>query len=271
MPHMLHDISNFAMDLALRAGELIVKERHDATFEQRYKSGEELVTSADLKVDELIRQRISKNFPDHQILSEESSPDLTLEHLKGPLWVIDPIDGTVNFAYGHNQVAVSIAYCEDGKAMLGIVHAPFLHETFHAIRGENALLNHKPVCVAPKDNLHHSLIATGFPYRKDDTGVLAKRVAAVLGSCRDIRRIGSAALDICWVACGRLDGYYETVSPWDLAAAKLIAREAGATVTYLGEVPTGVSEDLYCQDVVVATPGISEALTCLLRDASVST
>ncbi len=265
MSHHIHDISNFAMELALNAGELMVSERREAVFEQRYKSDAELVTSADLKVDDLIRKRIAKSFPDHQILSEESSPNLTREHLRGPLWVIDPIDGTVNFAYGHNQVAVSIAYCEDGVAQVGIVHAPFLQETFHAIRGEQALLNHRRIQPSNRSDLDTALIATGFPYRNDRRALLARRVAAVLENCRDLRRLGSAALDICWVACGRLDGYYETVNPWDLAAAKLIARSAGALVTYLGAVPPDVSEDLFAEDVVIAAPGISAPLTRLLQ------
>lgn len=268
MSHQLHDISNFAMDLALRAGELIVRERRDAQFEQRYKSGDELVTSTDLKVDELIRKQITRNYPDHQILSEESSPNLAVDQLKGPLWVVDPIDGTVNYAYGHNQVAVSIAYVEDGVAQIGIVHAPFLHETFHAIRGETSVLNHKRIKPTEATELPRALIATGFPYTKDESGVLARRVTQVLSHCRDIRRLGSAALDICFVACGRLDGYYETVSPWDLAAAKLIAREAGASIAYLEAPPAEVSEDLYARDVVICTPGIESALIQILRNAT---
>lgn len=267
MSYQLHEISNFAMDLALRAGELITRERREAQFERRYKSGDELVTSADLKVDELIRKQISRSFPEHAILSEESSPDLTMTALKGPLWVIDPIDGTVNFAYGHSQVAVSIAYVEDGVAQLGIVHAPFQHETFHALRGGPAQLNHRPIQPSDCDQLERALIATGFPYRKDPTGVLKRRVNTVLDHCRDIRRLGSAALDICWVACGRLDGYYETVSPWDMAAARLIAQEAGARCGHLGEVPEGVSDDLYSTDLIITAPDIHDGLRAVLNNA----
>ncbi|WP_020410375.1 inositol monophosphatase family protein [Hahella ganghwensis] len=268
MSQWLSDISIFAVNLALKAGEVIEKEQRHAAFETQYKSHQELVTSADLKVDEMIRKSIQANFPDHQILSEESANDLSkIKDSNAPLWVVDPIDGTVNFAYGHSQVAVSIAYFEGGEAKVGVVHAPMQNETFHAIRGQFSHCNHKPISVSGETDFRQSLIATGFPYHKETVHHLVKRLEAVLGECRDIRRIGSAALDICWVAMGRLDAYYETVSPWDFAAARLIASEAGARCGHLGPVPDDIPEELFGTDNIIATPAIYDRLKELLQEA----
>ncbi len=254
----------FARDLAIQAGEIIIRERASRQVQQKYKQGSELVTSADLKSDQLIRESIQKAYPTHRILSEESSPDLK-DWGQGPLWIIDPIDGTVNYAYGHTQTAVCIAFALHGRIEVGIVHVPFERETFTAIRGKGAWLNGEKIQTSGQTELKRSLIATGFPYEKEQSiDLLMKRVRTVLLNCRDIRRVGSAAIDTCWVAMGRLDGYYETVNPWDIAAAGLIAREAGACTGHLAPVPTEIPSDLFSQDVIVTTPGIYDALHQIL-------
>lgn len=268
MPHSIYDISIFGLDLALQAGELIEREQRSAQYETKFKDHQELVTSVDIKVDEFIHNHIGKNFPDHRIMSEEAAPDLAaIKNTDEPLWVIDPIDGTVNFAHRHHQVAVSIAYVEQGEAQFGVVHCPFVNETFQAIRGKYSLMNHRPIKVSKQSSLKQSLIATGFPYNKTSIAKLAKRLQSVLTECGDIRRLGSAALDICWVAMGRLDGYYETLSPWDFAAARLIAMEAGATCGHLNPVPDGIPEELFGEDIIIAAPQIYEALHRLLIEA----
>jgi len=268
MAQWLNDISTFAVNLALKAGEIIEKEQRRATFEFRFKNHQELVTSADLKVDEFIHERIFSNFPNHAILSEECLNDLSkIKDIQAPLWVIDPIDGTVNFAYGHSQVAVSIAYFEGGEAKIGVVHAPMQRETFHAVRGQFAHLNHQKIQVSGQTDFRQALIATGFPYHKETVHHLIKRVEAILGECRDIRRNGSAALDICWVGMGRLDAYYETVSPWDFAAARLIAMEAGARCGNLLPAPDSIPEELYGEDIIVASPELYERLVQLIKQA----
>jgi myo-inositol-1(or 4)-monophosphatase len=241
-----------------------MRERESRQVQQNYKQGSELVTSADLKSDQLIRDSIQKNYPTHRILSEESSPDLK-NWSEGPLWIIDPIDGTVNYAYGHTQTAVCIAFAMNGRVETSVVHVPFERETFSAIRGQGAWLNGETIRTSGQTELKRSLIATGFPYEKEQSiDLLMKRVRTVLLNCRDIRRVGSAAIDTCWVAMGRLDGYYETVNPWDIAAAGLIAREAGAVTGHLVEVPKTIPSDLFSQDVIVTTPGIYEALRQIL-------
>jgi myo-inositol-1(or 4)-monophosphatase len=260
------NLLHFAQDLAQRAGELIARERAGQDLELSYKCDVELLTSADLKADRLIHQEVARAHPSHQILSEESSPDFSnADILQAPLWIIDPIDGTVNFAYNQHQVGVSIAFAQEGKVQLGVVYCPFLGELFSARRGAGARLNGKPIRASDCRQLHRALIGTGFPYDRDERDKLVARLRQVLLHCRDVRRVGSAAADICWVAMGRLDGFYESLKPWDLAAAALIAREAGALVGHLRAVPEGMPPELCGQDLVVAAPGIYQALIELLR------
>jgi myo-inositol-1(or 4)-monophosphatase len=269
----IQEISIFAVDLAMRAGDIIKQERRKDQLEYVYKSHHELVTNADLKADKLITKHIRKVYPEHRILSEESEPDTVSstdgkEGLDQPIWIIDPIDGTVNFAHGHHQVAVSIAYAEAGEIQVGVVHCPFQNETFQAIRGYHSLLNHKPIKVSHKQDLRKALIGTGFPYDKSNLEPLIQRLRAIVNNCQDIRRIGSAAIDICWVAMGRLDGFYESLSPWDFAAARLIAEEAGAKCGHFSELPETVLEALHGEDILIATPELYDELRALLAKAS---
>ncbi len=256
----------FAEDLTRRAGMLIAEAREERALDLSYKEGIELLTSADLQADQLIRGEIEQTFPEHSILSEESSPALTdPAQLRGPLWIIDPIDGTVNYAYNQQQVAVSIAFAKGGQVQVGVVRCPFVEETFTARRRAGAFLNGRPIRASECSELSRALIGTGFPYAAEDRVALVDRLRRVLGHCRDIRRVGSAAIDLCWVAMGRLDGFYESLKPWDLAAAALIAREAGAHVGHLQPVEGELPEELDGKDLVAAAPGIYEPLIALLR------
>ncbi|MDI9244205.1 inositol monophosphatase family protein [Marinobacter sp. CHS3-4] len=262
-------IADFAENLALKAGELIRREREQNTLKTDYKDQTELVTHADVMADEMITGAIREAFPDHRILSEETMPDLSqADELDTPLWIVDPIDGTVNYAYGHPQVAVSIAYAEKGRVQVGVVHAPFSEETFRAVREQGATLNGNPIRHSGATVPRQSLFATGFPYTKDALEPLVNRLNAMIHQCRDLRRIGSAALDICWVACGRLDIYYENVSPWDFAAARLIAIEAGATAGHFSEVPDGMPADLWGKDILISAPEVWQPVREILREAS---
>lgn len=264
MDNDLSELSRFMEKLAREAGDLIIKERRDG-LRHDYKAQSELVTQADIKADQLITDAIRARFPNHRILSEENEPDKTeAENLDTPLWIIDPIDGTVNYAYGHPQVGISIAYADAGRVQAGVVYAPFPDEMFVAVRGDGARLNSREIRHSGADTLCQSLIATGFPYGKDELVPLVERLGRVLQQCRDLRRIGSAALDICWVACGRLDGYYESVSPWDFAAAKLIAEEAGARSGHFTPVPDGHNPELWGQDIIITAPDIYDALLAYL-------
>lgn len=257
-----------AVNIAEEAGRMIIAARQDQNFAHRYKDhGRELVTDADVAVDTLISERLQEYFGNEARLSEELAPDRDALGQEGPLWVIDPIDGTVNFAHGLAHVAVSIAWLLDGQVRIGVVHAPFLGETFTAIASQGAWRNDTPIQASQSDDLERSLVATGFPYRRDSRPPLMRRFAAVLSHCQDIRRNGSAALDLCDVACGRLDAYYESVSPWDFAAGWLIAREAGARTGHLYPCPTGIPEDLFGENLLVASQAIYAELGDLLRIA----
>jgi myo-inositol-1(or 4)-monophosphatase len=260
-------VFEFTLELAREAGELIVDQRNNAELTHQYKNGQELVTNADLLADKLIIESIKASYPSHHILSEESSPEaVSIADLDAPLWIIDPIDGTVNYAHGHIQSAVSIAYVEAGKIQHGVVFNPFTDEMFSAELGGGAHLNGKAISVAGESNLRRSIIATGFPYDKETIEPILKRVSAVLRECADIRRLGSAALDICWLAAGRLDGYYESLSIWDFAAAQLVAREAGAQWGHFSEVPGDVDPQFYAQDILVANPTLYPKLLTLLQN-----
>lgn len=257
-----------AKNWAFQAGEIIRNGRLNGQFQHDYKLGHELVTSVDLAVDRFLCEQIQTVFPEHLIFSEESSPDLTLALNSGvPVWVIDPIDGTVNFAQGLLHVAVSIAVYYQGYRIVGVVHAPFLEETYHAVRGGGAWLNDQPISVSKRSELRNAVVATGFPYQRDSLPELIQCVAAVLGQCQDIRRNGSAALDLCAVACGQMDAYYESVKPWDMAAGALIAEEAGAVVGSFGgqraQWPTALNGD----NLLVSTPKLFTPLEALLVEA----
>ncbi|MBN8411186.1 inositol monophosphatase [Halomonas denitrificans] len=255
------------IEIAKAAGQMIADARDNDDLQHHYKDGQELVTDTDVAVDTMISQRLESAFPGEERLSEELSPDKDALEQGGDLWVVDPIDGTVNFAHGLCHVAVSIAYVKDGVTQLGVVHAPFLGETYTAVRGKGAWCNDQPIKASQAKSLDASLVGTGFPYRRDSRPPLMRRLGAVLHRCRDIRRNGSAALDLCDVARGRLDAYYETVSPWDFAAGWLIAAEAGATTGHLYPCPGGLPEDLYGENLLVSAPSIHAELADLLRRA----
>ncbi|WP_447929079.1 inositol monophosphatase family protein [Vreelandella sp. EE27] len=267
MPATLQARLKEAVRIAKEAGRMISEARAEQRFDQRLKQGIELVTDVDVAVDTFISEELSKHFPGEAQLSEELSPEKGLE-AKEPLWVVDPIDGTVNFAQGLRHVAVSIAWLEQGVGKVGVVHAPFLDETFTAVQGGGAYLNGQPIEPSKASDLAATLVGTGFPYDRAERKALMPRLEAVLTNCQDIRRNGAAALDICDIACGRLDAYFETVSPWDFAAGWVIAREAGASLGRLVEVPEGLSADLYPEELLITAPGVFNEMASLLKGVS---
>jgi myo-inositol-1(or 4)-monophosphatase len=257
----------FCISTAQRAGEIIQAARLDGLIEQRYKDGIELVSTTDEAADRFIREEIRRHYPNDAILSEEGDSAGNPNILTGSVWIVDPIDGTVNFVHGQDCVAVAIAYSEAGLVRLGAVHAPFRGETFSAICEHGAFRNGQAIRVSSTTRLRDALIGTGFPHDRRNVEWLMPKLSRVLINCQDVRRLGSPALDICFVADGRLDGFYEGhLHPWDIAAAALIAREAGATWGHLGAVPGETPSDLYGRDVVATTPAIFDSLTDILRD-----
>jgi myo-inositol-1(or 4)-monophosphatase len=257
---------NAAVAAATRAGELIAKSRADGSLEVRAKLGTELVTTADLRSDEHIRAVLSATFPEHRFLSEEFAAEAGFS-FAGPVWIIDPIDGTANYTHGHSYVSISVALAVDGEPTVAVVHAPFLGETYTAIRGGGAFCNGLPIRVSRVSELRRALVGTGFPHDRSDLDGPLQRVARLLSECQDIRRSGSPALDICWVACGRLDAHCEALAPWDIAAAGLIATEAGAVRGNLRPGDLHMPPALRGEEFIVATPGIFDRLCRLLSDS----
>lgn len=252
-----------ALKLAALAGEMMLQARQSGDFTEAYKGHEELVTSVDKEIDDFLCQQLSQAFPEDTTLSEENNTNSEDAEKIEALWILDPIDGTINFAHGQPHVAVSIGFYSKGIPQLGVVHSPFLQETFTAIKGQGAFLNQNPIKVSGLTKLRPALIATGFPYDKTQLRHLIDRLATILPECQDIRRCGSAALDICHVANGSLDGYYESLSLWDFAAAVLIAEEAGAKLSHL--YPSEfTSFYLDTRDWVITSPAIHDELTQLL-------
>ena len=216
---------------AATAAGMLIKERINGNFSIEKKSGpNDLVTEVDKASEALIMNIIQENFPDHFILSEEVGEIKMDSSYK---WIIDPIDGTVNFANGIPLCCVSIGVEKDGEMILGAVYNPMMDEFFFAEKGAGAFLNEKPIHVSDQTQVLHSCLVTGFPYTYLDmeNGPLDIFPRLVRKGI-PVRRLGSAAIDLCWVAAGRFDGYYEhKLNAWDSAAGFLLVEEAGGKVT----------------------------------------
>ena len=207
---------------------------NNADLKTSYKAGgaNDLVTEADHASDKAIIGVIHEAFPDHFILSEETG---NLPSTSNTKWIIDPIDGTINYAQGIPICCVSIGVEQDGEMILGAVYNPFMNEMFWAEKGKGASLNGKSIAVSQRESLAKSCLVTGFPYTyiHDENGPL-QVFDRLIKKGIPVRRLGSAAIDLCWVACGRFDGFYEhKLNAWDSAAGYLIVEEAGGKVTDL--------------------------------------
>jgi myo-inositol-1(or 4)-monophosphatase len=211
-------------------GATVLKNNFGRVSKVKKKSATDLVTEADTRSETRIIRTISKVFPDHTFLAEEGG---LKPGVSDQLWLIDPLDGTTNFAHGLGFFSISIAFSLKGDILVGVVLNPLSGELFSAIKHEGAFLNGNPIHVSATKAVGDSLLATGFPYNlKDILNPVTERFMNCLKAARGIRRFGSAALDLCWVACGRFDGFWEqNLKSWDTAAGMLVAKEAGATVT----------------------------------------
>ena len=215
--------------MARQAGVLLMG-RFNRDFTVRLKGEKDLVTEMDQTVQDLIEDRIRGLYPGHGILAEEGLDEAgSSDHL----WIVDPLDGTTNYAHGFPVFSVSIGVLDQGEPLCGVVYNPFAGECFTALRGEGSFLNGFPIRVSSTPDLEHSLLATGFPYNirhTADTNLDYFGRFALL--CQGIRRCGSAALDLCSVACGRIDGFWEMgLKSWDITAGVLMVTEAGGQVT----------------------------------------
>jgi myo-inositol-1(or 4)-monophosphatase len=250
---------------AARAGADVVADGFTEPLDTEMKGEVDPVTEIDIEAERAIRSAISLHFPGDGVLGEEEGGPAWDQ---GRVWIIDPLDGTVNFVRRIPHVAVSVALWVDGEPAVGVVIDVSREEEFVAIKGEGATLNGVSILVSSTETLDDSVIATGFPYdrRRHAASYLAV-VERVMTSSRGTRRIGAAALDLAWVACGRFDAYWEHggpegVKPWDLAAGVLLVTEAGGLVTdHLGK-----SNRLVTPAVVAANPYVHEELRQIVAD-----
>ncbi len=260
----MQPILTYLENLARQAGA-ILRAGYDVEHQVSYKGVIDLVTEVDHQSEAFLLSEVQRDFPEHHIFSEETG---IIQGNDEHIWYIDPLDGTVNYAHHIPIFSVSIAYASraasaPGAAIpplsaslkLGVVYDPMRDEMFSAERGKGAFLNGKPLRVSSATELQKSLLVTGFPYDawntpQDNFGNFVKFGKLTQG----VRRLGSAALDLCYVAAGRFDGFWEmALKPWDVAAGGLICEEAGAFVTNVNGVPDYISPP---QSVVAATPGI---------------
>ncbi|MFC7930495.1 inositol monophosphatase family protein [Streptomyces cinereoruber] len=256
---LLTELRELALEAARRAGALLRDGRPDDLAVARTKSSPiDVVTEMDIAAEKLITDFLAEHRPQDGLLGEEGA---ATAGTSGVRWVIDPLDGTVNYLYGLPTWGVSIAAERDGETVVGVVEAPMRGETYHAVLGRGAYAGDRRLAVRPSPAFDQALVGTGFAYVQTRRAHQAEVARQVIPRVRDIRRGGSAALDLCDVAAGRLDAYYERgLNPWDLAAGALIAREAGAlTGGRPGEPESG---DL----TVAASPGLFAPLQGLLEE-----
>jgi len=236
--------------------------------EIRKKGVIDLVTAADLAAEARFRELVGGRFPSHVVIGEETAFDEAARRAEFQ-WIIDPVDGTTNFAHGLALFCVSIALVVRGELEVGVIYDPIAEELFTAERGLGARLNGVRLSVTSAATLVDALLCTGFPYSvREDRGRQVDVFAAFLGEARAVRRLGSAALDLAYVACGRLDGFWEEVlKPWDMAAGALMIREAGGRVTAVD----GGPYDPFCGSITASNGLIHAAMLDVVVKARLGT
>lgn len=248
-----------AVQIAREAGTILL-EMQDQTLEVDFKGQSDLVTNADRASEARIADRLAEIFPGDGLLGEESGYSQTAPTAKR-LWIVDPLDGTTNYTHGFPIYAVSIALAVDGVVEVGAVYVPPLDEMFSAVQGQGAWLNGEPIQPSNCDDLQDALLCSGFPYDVEERQRNFEYWNQFVVRSRAVRRIGSAAYDLCCVACGRFDGYWERGPfAWDLAAGSLIVTEAGGAVSdyALGDF------DLFGNEILAASRGIHEEMSAVL-------
>ncbi|MFW6365735.1 MAG: inositol monophosphatase family protein [Spirochaetota bacterium] len=254
----------FMNEICCYAGNSIIMNgfRSDTTS-VHYKSRTDLVTSIDNEAEAYILKRIRESFPDSDIIAEESGVNSTGS---GFVWIIDPLDGTNNFAHGlpHFCVSIGLYSRERREVIAGCVYNPVLSELFSAMKGEGAYLNRRKIAVSDTRELGVSIVATGFAYDKENSDVNnLRQFNGVLPRTQGVRRFGSAALDLAYTACGRLDGYWEAmIHSWDVSAGALLVCEAGGKVTDYSGYPV----DIFRNEIIATNGHIHEKLQCVVRD-----
>ena len=267
----MHPMLNVAVKAARRAGNIINRASlNSEKIQVSRKQHNDFVTEVDQAAEAAIIETLKEAYPDHGFLAEEmgevpaqSTPDKP--HYQ---WIIDPLDGTTNFIHGFPQYAVSIALAVDGVTQQAVVYDPTRDELFTASKGAGAYLNNRRIRVAGRIRMSEALIATGFPYREDqDVETYLKMFAQMTRQCAGLRRPGAASLDLAYVACGRVDGFFEQgLKPWDMAAGALLITESGGLVgNYAGE-----DQYLNTGEIMAANPRIFAQMVNTLKSFSIA-
>lgn len=222
---------NFAIETAREAGQILL-EKFGRKINISKKGDINLVTEADLASEKHIIEKIKSHYPKHSILAEESGEAVVIGGDNNWKWIIDPLDGTTNYAHGYPCFAVNIALEYEGKIVVAVTYDPTRNELFSAEKGNGANLNGRKIRVSETEKLSEALIVTGFPYNFAQKENFAHHLTRFLLTSRGVRRDGSAAIDMAYIACGRFDGFWEEgLNPWDVAAGVLLIKEAGGHVT----------------------------------------
>jgi len=254
---------NFAVQTARDAGRILA-DRLGRALQVSNKGDIDLVTEADLAAESLIIDRIKSHYPRHSILAEESGTAGGVEFVAGKSewkWIIDPLDGTTNYAHGYPCFCVSIALEREGKIEVGVIYDPMRDEVFAAERGSGATLNERAIRVSIVDDLNAAMLCTGFPYNVRERQDFTRQFANFTMAAQAVRRDGSAALDLAYLACGRFDGFWEEgLRPWDIAAGVLLVEEAGGRVSDYGGRPL----DLYNPTTLASNGLVHDAMISVL-------
>jgi len=262
MSQALHPMLNIAVKAARTAGAIINRASLDIDLlKVNTKSPNDFVTEVDQAAEQAIIETLLTAYPGHGILAEESGRAHGARDSEY-VWIIDPLDGTTNFIHGFPQFGVSIALTHRGQVQQAVVYDPSRNDLFYASKGRGSFLNDKRLRVSKRSRLQESLIGTGFPFRKgDNLKRYVQMFEAVMQNCAGLRRPGAAALDLCYVAAGWYDGFFETgLNPWDVAAGSLIITEAGGLIGNF----TGEADYLYQREVVAGNPKVYAQLVQIL-------
>jgi myo-inositol-1(or 4)-monophosphatase len=254
----LNKIKETAVKAAVEAGKHALKRIGDLGKVDHKESLNNLVTDVDRKCEGIIIDSITREFPSHSILAEESG-----EHNPGGFfkWIVDPLDGTTNYTHGFPVFCVSIGVMSGDSVRVGVVYDPMRDELFTAEEGKGAFLNNSRIRVSRSEEVQDSLIATGFAYNIEGKIANVDHFKIMLKKAQAVRRAGSAVIDLCYVACGRFDGFWELgLAPWDTAAGQLIVKEAGGTVTTL----RGGQFDIFKKEILATNGRIHEEMLGLL-------
>jgi myo-inositol-1(or 4)-monophosphatase len=252
-----------ATEIVLRAGYIQLAGQ-ESGFRIDKKGAIDLVTEIDLECERMCRAILAERFPDHEILAEEFGGAAPGQPASRYRWIFDPVDGTTNYAHGLPIYCASLGLEIDGRREVGAVYDPSRKELFTAERGEGAYLNGRRLSVSTTDSLLDALLVTGFPYdMHQQSGDLVELFGAFLGRARAVRRLGSAALDLCYVAAGRFDAFWEQqLKPWDVAAGALIVEEAGGRVTGMDATPF----DAAAAHLIASNGRIHDEMLAVIRE-----